>query len=301
MSESDKVRLGHVQELEIVELTDQGAFVDAFEFGDLFVPKSQLPRYVNVGDSLRVFLYNDGGRVLATARHPYLELGMVGRLRVTEIDCGTVYLDLGIPKELVVPVSEQRSEFEVGRSVLIYIDMDDQGRLFGTQRFNRYIEDTAPKGIYTRGQRVTAVPLSHTPLGFRVVVDDKWYGLIYKSEKSGEIRLGKRYDGYILNIRDDGKLDITLQEQGRSGIEHAAMEIMKALNAANGFLAFNDRSDPEDIEDFLHMSKGKFKKAIGHLYKKRLISIIEDGIKLTELGYEEIQSRISRPKDEQKD
>ena len=104
------------------------------------------------------FLYVDGGRVLATARHPYLELGMTGRLRVTSIDCGTVYLDLGIPKELVVPVSEQRGSFEVGRMALVYVALDDQGRLFGTQRFNRYIKDFADSGEYKPGQR--SVPCS---------------------------------------------------------------------------------------------------------------------------------------------
>ena len=104
---SDNLCLGHMIERKVVDITDQGAFVDAGVFGDLFVPRKQLPKELKIGDMLRVFLYKDGGRVLATARHPYLEVGMVGRLTVTSIDCGTVYMDLGIPKELVVPVSER--------------------------------------------------------------------------------------------------------------------------------------------------------------------------------------------------
>ena len=131
--------LGHMIDLRVVDITDQGAFVDAGTYGDLFVPNKQLPDELEIGNLLRVFLYKDSGRVLATARHPYLECGMCGRLTVTSIDCGTVYMDLGIPKELVVPVSEQRSAFEVGQSVLIYVTIDEQGRLFGTQRFNKYI------------------------------------------------------------------------------------------------------------------------------------------------------------------
>ena len=210
------VSVGQMCELEVVDLTDQGAFVDAKEIGSLFVPRKQLPKDLKLGDLLKVFLYIDGGRVLATARHPYLQLGQIGRLKVTSIDCGTVYLDLGIPKELVLPVSEQRGAYEVGRSVVIYVAQDDQGRLFATQRFNRYIEDFAKKGQFTKGQKVTLVPLSHTPLGYRTVVDDVVYGLIYKT--------------------------------------------------------------------YLHMSKGRFKKAIGALYKARLIEIKDDGIVLTELG-----------------
>ncbi|MCI6797191.1 MAG: S1-like domain-containing RNA-binding protein, partial [Succinatimonas sp.] len=125
---ADEVCLGHMIRRPVLSLSDQGAFVDGGKYGELFVPRSQLPKDLSAGDELRVFLFKDSGRVLATARHPYLELGMIGRLRVTEIDCGTVYMDLGIPKELVVPVSEQRSIFEVGQQVMVYVAMDDQGR-----------------------------------------------------------------------------------------------------------------------------------------------------------------------------
>ena len=278
------VSVGQMCELEVVDLTDQGAFVDAKEIGSLFVPRKQLPKDLKLGDLLKVFLYIDGGRVLATARHPYLQLGQIGRLKVTSIDCGTVYLDLGIPKELVLPVSEQRGAYEVGRSVVIYVAQDDQGRLFATQRFNRYIEDFAKKGQFTKGQKVTLVPLSHTPLGYRTVVDDVVYGLIYKTNQKGQITIGKRYDGYILNVRDDLRLDVTLQELGRSGDEHAALEILKILKTSEGHLPFNDKTSAQTIEDYLHMSKGRFKKAIGALYKARLIEIKDDGIVLTELG-----------------
>ena len=209
---------------------------------------------------------------------------MVGRLTVTSIDCGPVYMDLGIPKELVVPVSEQRSAFEVGMSVLILVTMDEQGRLFGTQRYNSYIRDASNKGEFKVGQRVTAVAVSHTPLGYRMVVNDSVYGLLYKSDVKTPIRIGKRLDGYIIKIREDGKLDVSLQEPGLLGIEHAASLLLRILKTSNGFLAFNDKSDPQDIEDYLHMSKGKFKKAMGNLYKLRLIEMVDDGIKLTKEG-----------------
>lgn len=286
--------LGHMTERKVVDITEQGAFVDGGEFGALFVPNSQLPRELEIGDMLRVFLYKDSGRVLATARHPYLEAGMVGRLTVTSIDCGTVYMDLGIPKELIVPVSEQRSSFEVGASVLILVQLDDQGRLFGTQRYSKYIREASGKGEFKKGQRVTAVAVSHTPLGFRVVVNDKVWGLIYKSEIKGEIRIGKRYDAYITQIREDGRLDVSFSEPGISGIEHAAAMLLRVLKTSDGFLPFNDKSDPQDIEDYLHMSKGKFKKSIGNLYKNRLIEIKDDGIALTEAGTEYLTKNSSK-------
>ncbi|MGN0894789.1 MAG: S1 RNA-binding domain-containing protein [Succinivibrio sp.] len=277
---SDNLCLGHMIDRQIVKITEQGAFIDGGEYGDLFIPKKQLKDEAKEGNTIRVFLYKDGARVLATARHPYLECGMIGRLTVSSIDCGTVYMDLGIPKELVVPVSEQRSEFEVGSSVLILVAMDEQGRLFGTQRYNRYFKDYAKAGEFKVGQRVTAVAVSHTPLGYRVVVNDRVYGLMYKSELKAPVRIGKRTDAYIVKVREDGRLDVSLQEPGLSGVEHAAKLLLKILNSANGFIPFNDKSDPQEIEDYLHMSKGKFKKAIGNLYKQHLIELADDGIRL---------------------
>lgn len=284
---SDEVCLGHMIRRQVVSVTDQGAFIDGGEYGELFIPRSQLPKGISVGDEMRVFLFKDSGRVLATARHPYLELGSIGRLKVNEIDCGTVYMDLGIPKELVVPISEQRSIFEVGQSVMVYVAMDDEGRLFGTQRYNRYIRDVPEKrNMFRRFQKVTCVPIAHTPLGYKAVVDDYVYGVMYKDNEKGEIRIGKRYEGYIINVRPDGRLDVSLQQPGVGGIESAAAELMKILQTSGGFLGFNDKSPAEDIEDYLHMSKGRFKKAIGHLYKQRFIEIIESGIRLTPQGEE---------------
>lgn len=293
LGSSEDVTVGHVIERKVTSLNDQGAMVDCGQYGDLFVPRSQLPRYIKEGDPLRVFLYQDSGRVLATARKPLLELGMAGRLRVCSVECGTAYLDLGIPKQLVVPISEQKDEFEPGDVVPVFVAMDEYGRLFGTQRFNRYIHELPPRGKYRRFDKVTCVPVARTPLGWRAVIDDDCYGVMYKGNEKGEIELGRRYEGYILMIRPDGRLDVSLQEPGADGVEHAALSLMKILERSNGTLDFNDRSDPREIEDFLHMSKGKFKKAIGHLYKLRLIEINPDGIKLTQKGHDEIENRLS--------
>ncbi len=285
---SSDLEIGKMISRKVVKITDQGAFIDGDNFGELFIPRKQLPANLEIGDALRVFLYVDGGRVLATARHPYLQKGMVGRLMVTSIDCGTAYLDLGIPKELVVPVSEQRTNFEVGSSALIYIAEDSYGRLFGTQRLNRYLKDVPPAGKYKIGQKVVCVPVERTPLGYRVAVDDLYYGLIYASSQKGEIRSGKRYEAYVVNIRDDGRLDISMQEPGRSGVEHAASELLDIMFKNKGSLPFSDKSSPEDIESYLHMSKAKFKKTIGLLYKQRFIEIHDNSVTLTEAGREEI-------------
>ena len=279
-----EVPIGRMVELEVCEISDKGAFVNAKEHGALFIPNSQLPEGLEVGNMMRVFLYKDADRVLATARRPYIELGMTGNLRINCVKNATAYLDLGIPKELVLPVSEQRFRMFEGDNALVYVSIDERGRLFGTQCFNRYIRDKARKDEFQVDERVKVVGVAHTPLGYRVIVNDSVYGLIYASEQKGELTIGKRYDGYITAVRNDGRLDVSLQEPGRDGIEHAAEDIMQALHFEKGHLGFNDKSDPKEIEDFLHMSKGRFKKAIGSLYKQRLIAIVDNGIDLTDEG-----------------
>ncbi len=277
---TDTPLLGRMIFLRVSNITEQGAFVDAKEYGELFVPKSQLPEDLRMGDDLRVFLYNDGARVLATARHPYLELGMLGRLRVSAIDNGTCYLDMGIPKELVLPVSEQRQDIQVDQEIIVYVAKDQYDRLYATQKYMHLFSDTVMPHTYKKGDEVTVVAIGHTPLGYRVVVNDACYGLLYKDEVRTPLKFGKRLKGYISKVRDDNKIDVTLSEMGVSGIEHAASSILSMLNTASGFLPFNDKSAPDEIEDYLHMSKGKFKKAIGNLYKRKLIEITDEGIRL---------------------
>lgn len=285
------VPVGQMVPLLVVELNDKGVMVDGAEFGKLFIPRSQVAQELHLGDSLRVFIYQHSGRFLATAKRPYFELGMTGRLKVTSIEHDTVYLDLGIPKELVLPRSEQRRQFAVGDDALVLIAMDELGRLYASQCFNRFIRDTALPEEFVPQQEVKVVAIVHTNLGYRAIVDDRVYGLIYNSEQHGELQIGKRYDGYVTAVRPDGRLDVSLQKAGRDGIEQAAADILQALFYSHGYLHFSDRSSPQEIEDYLHMSKGRFKKAIGSLYKDNMIVITDNGIELTDKGKEYQQQR----------
>ena len=290
------VPLGRMVSLPISEVTDKGVFVNAAEHGALFVPRSQVPEGLVVGAELRVCLYKDGARVLATARRPVIELGQVGNLRVNSINNGTAYLDMGIPKELVFPVAQQRVSLRVGDTAMVYVAIDTMGRLFATQRFNDYIRERAFEGEFTVNQKVKVVPLAHTPLGFRVVINDQVYGLIYKDEQPGRLTMGKRYEGFIKEVRSDGRLDVSLQEVGLSGIEHAALDILKALYYRKGHFDFNDKSDPALIESTLQLSKGKFKKALGMLYKQRLVVIGESDVTITDAGRTKMQNELGAAK-----
>lgn len=287
------VPVGKMVERPIVSLSDKGAMLDAGSLGELFLPHSQLPEGAEIGSLVKVFIYNEGSRFCATAKRPYLQLGMAGLLKVSDVRTGTVYLSLGIPKDLVVPISEQRIKRtpRIGSNLLVMVALDEHGRLYGTQNFNRFVRDVAYPREFKAQQPVKVVAVAQTPLGFRVIVDDKVYGLIYRTDQKGELIIGKRYDGFIKMVRQDGRLDVTLQPGGREGVELASQDILQALGRSDGFLSFNDKSDPQLIEDYLHMSKVKFKKASGFLYKERLIELLDDGIQLTEKGWELFKSK----------
>ena len=290
------VPMGRMVSLTISEVTDKGVFVNAAEHGALFVPRSQVPEGLVVGSELRVCLYKDGARVLATARRPVIELGQVGNLHVNSINNGTAYLDMGIPKELVFPVAQQRVSLRVGDTAMVYVAIDSMGRLFATQRFNDYIRERAHEGEFSVNQKVKVVPLAHTPLGFRVVINDQVYGLIYKDEQPGHLTMGKRYEGFIKEARADGRLDVSLHEVGLSGIEHAALDILKALYYRKGHFDFNDKSEPAVIESTLQLSKGKFKKALGMLYKQRLVVIGANDVTITDAGRAKMQNELGAAK-----
>ncbi|MCR5085739.1 MAG: hypothetical protein K6A65_09605 [Succinivibrionaceae bacterium] len=284
----DRLVLGMMVRRRTLEITPQGAMVDGGEYGPLFVPRSQLPEDLAAGDPLRVFCYRDEERVLATARHPYLECGCVGRLKVIDERRGTLFLDNGLPKDLIFPVSEQRSRYFIGDEPIILVARDDYDRLFATQRLGRYLSDFAPRGRYRHGDRVVAVPISRTELGIRVVVDDRYYGLVYSSDIRDEVRFGRRIDGYIQEVRPDGRLDITLQEPGQHGVEGDARRVLMAIAHSGGRLPLSDRSTPDEVERALHISKRRYKMAIGSLFRSRLIIIDDDGVRLTAQGHEEV-------------
>lgn len=282
--------IGVVGKYKVVEITDQGVFIDSIYHGNLFIPHSQVPNDIKLQDTLEAFLYVDGHRVFATCKKPFLQLHQLGILTIASVDCGTAYLDMGIPKELVLPISEQKSYIETGEKVIVYVDIDEQNRLFATQKFNRYFKDTVDDAIYEHNQEVQIIPIGKTPLGIKAVVDMKYYGLLYADSIFEKLTFGKKYKGYILNQRDDGKLDLSLTKSGVQGIEHASRIILNKLSIS-GQLLLSDSSSPEQIEFILGMSKGKFKKAIGSLYKRKLICIYDDKIALTEDGYKYLENK----------
>lgn len=278
------VIIGKMNNLPLVRTDDKGGFLDAEEYGEVFLPVSQIPEETKIGDCISVFCYLDDNRLTVTAKRPKALRGELAKLVVKDATEGAAYLEWGIRKDLMVPFREQRVPMRPGDEYIVYVAMDRDQRLFGTTKFNKYIADELPANVDLKsGDKVDLIAVGKTPLGIKMVVNNFVYGLLSADEAArADIRLGTKIRGYIKSIRHDRKVNISLFAIGQAGVESATDIILNALQQANGFLPYNDKTDAAIIDRQFRMSKGKFKKIIGSLYKARKIVILDNGIELVQ-------------------
>lgn len=275
------LQIGTYHTLEILRLTPPGLFLgDGDKDNEVLLPNKYIPKQYEIGDKLIVFVYQDfDERIVATTLTPKITLYNFAMLEVVDNSKFGAFLDWGLEKDLFVPFSEQISRMRIGGMYLIYMYYDESsGRLVGTQKIRRYLNNDNID--YQEGQEVDIIIADNTKLGVNVIVDSQHIGLIYHDEIFATIKTGDRMKGYIKKIREENKLDISLQPLGYSAIEPNAAKIIEVLKAKKGFLPLSDASHPDDINDALGISKKIFKKSIGLLYKQKIIRIEEDGIHL---------------------
>jgi len=275
------LQIGTYHTLEILRLTPPGLFLgDGNKENEVLLPNKYIPKDYTIGDKLTVFVYQDfDERVVATTLEPKITLNTVAMLRVVDKGPIGVFMNWGLEKDLLVPFSEQLSSMRVGNRYLIYMYFDEvSGRLVGTQKYSKFLsnEDIDLK----EGDEVDIIVADNTPLGVNVIVNGKHRGLIYHDEIFQEIETGDRLKGYIKKIREQNKLDISLQPIGLASIEPNAEKILKVLTKNRGRLELSDSSSPEMIYETLGMSKKLFKKALGSLYKQKRIKIESTYIEL---------------------
>lgn len=276
------VIIGKMNDLPLVRTDEKGGFFDAGTYGEVFLPRSQIPADLAAGGTLSVFCYLDDGRLTITARRPRALLGELAKMQVRDVTPGAAYMEWGIRKDLLVPYREQKPVFEVGEYYVVYVDIDSEGRLFGTTRFNRYFSDYLPENSDLKaGDRVDLMPVAKTDLGIRMVVNNRYFGMLPSHlAVQNNVHYGVKLRGFIQSVRRDRKINIRLYQGGQEGMDSAGGFILAKLREAGGHLPWCDKSSPEDIERNLGMSKGKFKKAIGALYKKKQILLDDNGITL---------------------
>jgi Uncharacterized protein conserved in bacteria len=261
----------------VSKLLDFGAYLtDGNE--EILMPTKFLPEDIKEGDSIRVFLYHDNeGRPIATTQIPYACVDQIATLKVVANGAAGGFLDWGLDKDLLVPNSEQRIRLSVGQKTVVWIYIDEKsGRIVGTTKLNKFIKDQGSS--YKSGDEVEIVVTEATNLGYKVVVDNEYWGLLFKNEVFKLIEIGDRLDAYIKEVRPDGKLDITLHSPEKNEVEDLGQTILKRLEENNGTLPFGDKSDADIIYREFGVSKKVFKRTLGMLFKEGKITLENERI-----------------------
>ncbi len=275
------MNLGEYNELTILRDTDYGLFLGDDEENDVLLPNKYCPEEFEIGDKLNVFVYLDHEeRPVATTIDPDIKLHEFALLKVNAVTNVGAFMDWGLEKELMVPFKEQRQRMQEGRWYIVYLELDHRtNRLFATNHVERRLKNE--NLTVEEGEQVNLVVMQSTDIGFSVIINHKHKGMLYKNEVFKELYIGQKLKGTIKKIRDDNKIDVSLQASGYENvIDPNSEKILQQLTDNNGFLPLTDKSPPDDIYAEFEMSKKAFKKAVGALYKSRKISILPDGIKL---------------------
>lgn len=275
------IEIGTYQNLKAARETPHGLVLLNEEGDDVLLPKKYVPEGLQEGGIVEVFVYTDSEDwPVATTQRPFAQRDQFAHLQVKEVSPLGAWLDIGLDKDLLVPFSEQDLRMEAGKYYPVYVYVDEEtDRLVGSNRFRRFL--TQENLTVEEGQEVGLFILGFSDLGAKAAVNERHEGLIFQSDIFRPLQPGERLKGYVKTIRPDGKIDLALQPQGYAKVEPNAEKILTQLRAsANGFLPLHDKSDPELIRAQLQMSKKTFKKAIGSLYKQKLIDLEAGGIRL---------------------
>jgi len=273
------LEMGKFNELEIVRETENGVYLDS-DAGEILLPRKYVPANAVRGVKVQVFVYADSeDRPVATTLKPAAVVGEFAWLKVVAITRVGAFLDWGLPKDLLVPHGEQSGKMEVGKKYIVRIFLDDRTRrIAATTKIGRFLEkDTS---ALREREEVSLLVYLITDYGIKVIVNNRYLGMLYENEVFEKLHTGDRAEGFINRIRPDGKLDIMLGKPGPADLEEAKAVILKSLKEHRGFLPLGDDSEPAQIREMVHMSKKIFKRAIGNLYKNGQIEMKEDGIKL---------------------
>lgn len=275
-----KIQLGDYNRLKIVKRVDFGLYLDGGQEGEILLPKRYVPQGVNVGDEIEVFLYLDQDeRLVATTETPLAKVGDFAFLEVAWVNEYGAFLKWGLMKDLFCPFREQKMRMEQGRSYIVHVHIDEESyRIVASAKVERYLAQGRPE--VKRYSKADLLVWQKTDLGFKVIVNNRYAGLVYDDQVFCPLHTGDRVEGYIDNIRLDGKLDITLQPTGRRQTLDFADTLLQYLQEHGGTCPFGDKSEAEDIKHVFHVSKKVFKRAVGDLYKKHLISIADLHIQL---------------------
>ena len=275
------IRLGEYNLLEVVKEVDFGVYLDGSEDGEILLPTRYVPQGCKPGDVLNVFIYLDmDERLIATTLQPYVKVGEFACLEVAWVNQYGAFLDWGLMKDLFVPFRGQKMKMLKGNSYVVHVHLDeDSYRIVASAKVEKYLSKDMPE--YNAGDEVEVLVWQKTDLGFKVIVDNKFGGMIFKNEIFTDVRTGMKMTAYIKQVRPDGKIDLELQKGGVKKVEDFADTLLEYIRSNGGSTPLNDKTEADVIYSTFGVSKKTFKKAVGDLYKKRLIVLEgEQGIRL---------------------
>ena len=274
------ITIGTRASLTVLREKPVGLFLDAENLGEILLPRREMPKEWAVGALVDVFIYLDSeDRLVATLKQPRAMPGQFAKLACIAVTPVGAFLDWGLPKDLLVPFREQKTRMEVGKKYLVKVLVDeDSRRIVATTRIARHIDLTPAE--FEPGQEVGLTVYGKTPMGYKAIVNNTHTGLIFANEVFQELTQGEKLKGWIAALRDDGKIDLSLQPPGRERVDDLEKQIMGELVARGGFWALTDKSPAAEIYEELGVSKRTFKQTLGALMKKRLVTQTETGIRL---------------------
>lgn len=279
---TDGLKIGRMNRLRVVKEVSFGAYLDGGElYGEILLPLKAMPEGLAPEDEVDVFLYYDSeDRIIATTVMPLAMEGEFAALDVVEVNQVGAFLDWGIPgKDLLVPFREQNRPLAPGQRVVVRVYLEpQQGRIVATTKIDKFLN--VPHPPYTPWQEVELLIARRTDIGYAAIVDQTHWGLLYANEVFEDLHEGDVRTGYIKSMRPDGKIDLSLQKLGYDKVDDVLDKILQTLEEHGGFLSVTDKSSPETIYDLFGISKKTYKKAVGALFKQRLVSIDPDGIRI---------------------
>ncbi len=278
------VEIGKFNTLKIVKDLDFGVYLDGGDGTEILLPARYVPHNVKPGDDIEVFIYRDNEeRLIATTERPMATVGEFAFMEVKQVNDVGAFLDWGLMKDLLVPYKEQKMAMKEGKWYLVYVRIDEEtNRIMASARIEKFLDNVPPE--YSRGEEVNILIADETDLGYRVIINNLHTGLVYANEVYDRIERGQKMKGYIKEVREDGKIDVSLTPLGYRKINSIAIIVLNALVAKGGYLAVHDKSEPEEIYSLFRCSKKAFKQAIGALYREEYIVIEDEGIRLTDEG-----------------
>lgn len=278
------IKLGRYNTLTVVKVVDFGVYLDGEEWGEILMPKEYVPANCFPDDEVKVFIYFDSeDRIVATTEVPYVRVGEFAYLKVVGVSAVGAFLDWGLRKDLLVPFREQREPMTEGRSYWIYTYVDQATkRIVASTKIDKYLDQVFPD--YEPGQEVDILIVRKSDLGYNVIVNQTHWGLVYENEVFCPLKIGQKMKGYIKEIREDDKIDISLQPAGYEKITGLTEVILEKIKDNGGTLDISDKSDPEKIYQLFGCSKKSYKKALGALFKRGVIEIGDNEIHLAPLS-----------------